>query len=907
MSKRFYKQDLLKEFVVDNVRYRYYSLRELSKYGFEIDRLPLSIRIVLESLIRNFDETTVTWDDIEHVARWEKTPREIREIPFKVARVIMQDFTGVPAIIDLAAMRDVAKELGIDPSVINPLVPVDLIIDHSVQVDYWGIPDALRLNIKMEMERNIERYRFLKWAQKAFKNLRIFPPGIGIIHQINLEYIAKVVMTSETEEGLVAYFDTLVGTDSHTTMINGLGVLGWGVGGIEAEAAMLGEPVILPTPEVVGVYVYGEPKPGVTATDIVLHVTELLRKHNVVGRFVEFFGEGIEKLDVPTRATIANMAPEYGSTTALFPVDNETLRYLFLTGRSEHQVRLVETYYRAQGMFGVPREGDIEYTKIVDLDLSNIESIVAGPSLPWEKRRLSEVPQSLVKVLEDRNKRRGYPSGTILKTSVKIDGESYEIKDGDIFIAAITSCTNTSNPEVMIGAGVLAKKAVEKGLRVPPHVKTSLSPGSRVVAEYLSRSGLLKYLEKLGFYIVGYGCMTCIGNSGPLPEEISKTLTEKDLVGVAVLSGNRNFESRVHPDIRANYLMSPMMVVVYAIAGDITKDLYKDPLGYSSDGKPVYLKDIWPDKKEIREYIEKYISREIFIEKYSKIDEEAPEEWKRLEAPTGLTYEWDEKSTYIRKPPYFEDFKLDEIPGMKDLRNSRILLILGDNITTDHISPAGAIDPKSPAGQYLISRGVKPSEFNTYGARRGNHEVMMRGTFASKSIRNLMLADKNIIGGYTIYQPTNEVMTVYDAAMKYKQDNIPLLVIAGENYGAGSSRDWAAKGPKLLGVRVVIAKSFERIHRSNLVGMGIIPLQFIEGENYEDLKLTGAEIIDIIGLENAKPRDIVKIVVKKPSGEVIEKKLRLRIDTETEMQYVRHGGILQYVLRKILKRHIEKK
>ncbi len=906
-SRRDLIREVIDELIVDGTKYRYYSLPKLVSKGFDkIPRLPISIRIVLESLVRNYDELTVTWEDIEHVANWDKKTPVIKDIPFKVARVIMQDYTGIPAIADLAAMRDVVMKLGKDPSIINPLVPVDLIIDHSVQVDYWGSPEALRLNIRAEMERNIERYRFLKWAQNAFRNLRIFPPGIGIIHQINLEYLAKVVMTSETDEGLVAYFDSLVGTDSHTTMINGLGVLGWGVGGIEAEAALLGEPVILPTPQVIGVYVVGEPKSGVTATDIVLHVTELLRKHDVVGKFVEFFGEGIKKLDVPTRATIANMAPEYGSTIGLFPVDEETLRYLELTGRPSHLIKLVEAYFKAQKIFGVPREGDIEYTRVIQLDLGEVEPIVAGPSLPWEKRRLSEVPATLLKYIEERNKRKGLASSQILSKKIMINNLEHEVRDGDIFIAAITSCTNTSNPEVMIGAGLLAKKAVERGLRVPPHVKTSLAPGSRVVTEYLEKSGLLSYLEKLGFYVVGYGCTTCIGNSGPLPEGVSKALIEDGIIGVAVLSGNRNFEGRVHPDIRANYLMSPIMVVAYAIAGNIMKDLSKEPLGFDREGKPVYLRDIWPSREEINEIMSKYISREIFLGKYSRIDEEAPEEWKKLEAPIGAVYEWDEASTYIRKPPFFEDFDPDKIPGITDIKGARVLLLLGDSVTTDHISPAGAIDPKSPAGQYLISRGVKPSEFNNYGARRGNHEVMVRGTFASKSLRNLLLKDKGIVGGYTIYSPTNEILTVYDAAMRYKSLNTPLAVIAGENYGAGSSRDWAAKGPKLLGIKFVIAKSFERIHRSNLIGMGIIPLQFLEGEGYEDLQLDGSETIDIIGLENARPRDIVKMIVRKPDGRVIEKKLLLRIDTEAEMNYVKHGGILQYVLRKILKKQDQK-
>ncbi len=893
-------KEVLDIFTVNGRKIYYYSLPKLKELGYDnIDRLPLTIRIILESLLRNFDNFTITGEHIKNLAEWRPMTSSTIEVPFKVARVIMQDFTGVPAIVDLATMRDVARELGRDPSVVNPLIPVDVIIDHSVQVDYWGSKDAFIKNLKLEFKRNWERYRFLKWAQQAFSNFRVFPPGLGIIHQVNLEYLAKVVMVDEFRDYDLAYFDTLVGTDSHTTMINGLGVLGWGVGGIEAEAAMLGEPITISTPKVVGVYLYGELREGVTATDLVLTLTEMLRKHNVVGKFVEFYGEGVKSLSVADRATVSNMAPEYGSTAALFPVDDETIRYLRLTGRPSDLINIVEKYYTLQNMFGVFKEDDLDFSEKLSLDLSTVEPSISGPSLPWQRLNFSEVPKSLKQLIEDRNKRRGMPSGSIAEASIRYNGKEYRLRDGDIVIAAITSCTNTSNPEVMIGSGILAKKAYEKGLRPKPYIKTSLAPGSRVVTEYLERSGLLRYLEELGFYIVGYGCTTCIGNSGPLPEPISKILSEQEILLSAVLSGNRNFEGRVHPDIRADYLMSPILVVAYAIAGTVFKDLSKDPLGYDKEGKPVYLKDIWPSKSEIDQYINKVITPEIFIEKYSNIEEQAPKEWKELKAPSGDTYEWDPKSTYIRKPPFFADFTLDRVPGLQDIYGARALLILGDSVTTDHISPAGRIKIDSPAGKYLLEMGVKPEEFNTYGARRGNHEVMIRGAFASKGVRNKML--KDVLGGYTVHHPSGEVMTVYDAAMRYKSEGVPLIIVAGKNYGAGSSRDWAAKAPKLLGVKAVIAESFERIHRSNLIGMGIVPLEFEDGYNADKLRLDGSETYDIIGLKDLKPRGEVTLIINRKDGSSTSIKLRARVDTWAELEYLKHGGILQYVLRKILR------
>ncbi len=881
------------ELEVGSRKYRYYSIPALEKEGYDIARLPASLRIILESMIRNYDGVSISDEDIENLLKWNpKNPSG--EIAFKVARVITQDFTGASLILDLAVMREYVAKMGMDPAEVNPKVPVDLIIDHSVQVDFWGSPESLRKNIELEFTRNSERYRLFKWAATAFKNFRVFPPGIGIIHQVNLEYLSKVVIAEETREGYIAYFDTLIGTDSHTPMVNGIGVLGWGVGGVEAEAAMLGQPVIIPLPEVVGVHLYGELREGVTATDLVLTITELLRKKNVVGKFVEFFGEGVSSLSVPDRATIANMAPEYGSTLSLFPVDEETIRYLRLTGRPEDHIALVKKYMETQGLFG-PRSGDgIEYSEVVELDLSTVEPSIAGPSLPWQRLGLADVPKSFARFVEERRKKPGF-----LEKRVSIDGEEITLKDGDVVIAAITSCTNTSNPEVMIGAGLIAKKAVELGLSVPKYVKTSIAPGSRVVTEYLSRSGLLVYLEKLGFSVVGYGCTTCIGNSGPLPEGISNALAKDGIMGVAVLSGNRNFEGRVHPDVRASYLMSPMLVVVYALAGSVNKDLSREPIAITPNG-PVYLKSIWPSRKEIIEIMDRYVKPELFIEKYSKIYEDAPEAWKKLEAPKGVLYEWDPKSTYIKRPPFLDDFRPDREPVIEDIIDARPLLILGDSISTDHISPAGRIDPESPAGKYLLEQGVSPKEFNTYGARRGNHEVMVRGAFASKGVRNKMLQDKGISGGYTIHYPSGEIMSVYDAAMRYMSEGVPLLIIAGKEYGLGSSRDWAARAPRLLGVRAVIAESFERIHRSNLVGMGIIPLQFPKGVNADSLKLRGDELFDIVGLKNLTPRGRVTMIIKRPNGDRETVELIARVETKAEIEYLKYGGILHYAFMKML-------
>ncbi len=881
------------ELEIGGKKYRYYSLPLLEKEGYDIARLPASLKIILESMIRNYDGVSISDEDIENLVRWSpKSPGG--EIAFKVARVITQDFTGASLILDLAVMREYVSKLGIDPLEVNPKVPVDLIIDHSVQVDFWGSPDAFKKNIELEFARNSERYRLFKWAATAFKNFRVFPPGIGIIHQVNLEYLSKVIINEETERGYVAYFDTVIGTDSHTTMVNGIGVLGWGVGGVEAEAAMLGQPVIIPLPEVVGVHLYGELREGVTATDLVLTVTELLRKRNVVGKFVEFFGEGVSTLPVPDRATIANMAPEYGSTTALFPVDGETIRYLRLTGRPEEHIALVKRYMEAQRLFGSNSGEGVVYSEVIEIDLSTVEPSISGPLLPWQRLGLSEVPKSFARFIEERRKKPGF-----IEKKIRLDGDEIIIRDGDIVIAAITSCTNTSNPEIMIGAGLIAKKAVELGLSIPKHVKTSMAPGSRVVTEYLSRSGLLPYLEKLGFGVVGYGCTTCIGNSGPLPEAISNALTKDGIIGVAVLSGNRNFEARVHPDVRASYLMSPMLVVVYALAGTVNKDLSKEPIAVTPKG-PAYLRSIWPSEKEIEEIMDRYVKPELFIEKYSKIYEDAPEAWKRLEAPGGALYEWDPKSTYIKRPPFLDDFDPNREPVIEDIVNARPLLILGSSISTDHISPAGRIDPESPAGKYLVEQGVSPRDFNTYGARRGNHEVMVRGAFANKGVRNKMLQDKNISGGYTIHYPSGEVMSVYDAAMRYMREGVPLIIIAGKEYGLGSSRDWAARAPKLLGVRAVIAESFERIHRSNLVGMGIAPLQFPSGVNADTLRLRGDELFDIVGLRSLTPRGRVSMIIKRPDGGRETVELIARVETKAEIEYLKYGSILHYAFKKML-------
>ncbi|ABP50211.1 MULTISPECIES: aconitate hydratase AcnA [Pyrobaculum] len=872
---------MAEKFEVRGVAYRYYPLKSLEREGYDVGRLPYSIRVLLENVLRNMDGRDITKEHLERLARWNPKAPE-GEVAIKISRVVMQDYTGVPAIVDLATMREIAKKMGRDPTVVNPQVPVDLIIDHSVQVDFWGSREALRLNLDLEIKRNRERYRFLKWAQQAFKNLRVFPPGTGIIHQVNLEYLAKVVMT----DGDLAFFETLVGMDSHTTMINGLGVVGWGVGGVEAEAAMLGEPITIKVPRVVGVHLYGELRPGVTATDVVLAITEFLRKVNVVDAFVEFFGEGVKKLSVPDRATIANMAPEYGSTTGLFPVDENTLSYLRATGRPEAHIALVRKYYELQGVFGGV-EG-AEYSQVVDFDLSAVERNVAGPTLPWQRTSLADVPKSFAVFLQERKKRTARKA-----VEIEIDGRRAEFGDGDVVIAAITSCTNTSNPYLLVAAGLVAKRAVELGLRPPPFVKTSFAPGSRAVADLLERSGLQKYLDQLGFSVVAFGCTTCIGNSGPLPEPVSRAIKQHDILATAVLSGNRNFEARVHPDVRAAYLASPPLVVAYALAGNVWKNLEKDPLGHASDGRPVYLKDLWPSPEEVNRVVEEWLDPKIYVEKYGKVGELVPE-WQALEAPGGILYDWRPDDTYIQPSPLFEgEVKVSDITG------ARPLLILGDSITTDHISPAGGITQDNPAGQYLMSLGVKPADFNTFGARRGNWQVMVRGTFSSKGYRNKI---GNLEGGLTVKFPEGKVLTVYEAAEAYKKEGTPVIVVAGKNYGAGSSRDWAAKGPKLLGVRAVIAESFERIHRSNLTMVGIIPIQLPPGVTVDSLGLDGTETFDIMGLSELAPGKEVVIRIHRKDGRVDEVKARLAVYTWAEVEYIKHGGILPYVLKKLFQK-----
>ncbi len=893
----------LKTLTTRSGTYGYYDLMELERKGIaEVSRLPFSIRVMLESLLRNEDGYQVTREDIEALARWRPEPGEIN-IPLKLARVILQDFTGVPAVVDLAAMREAVQKRGGDPKRINPVVPADLVIDHSVQVDAFGTAYAFFYNVEKEYERNRERYLLLKWGQQALRNFRVVPPGTGIVHQVNLEYLAQVVMTRERDGLRLAFPDSLVGTDSHTTMVNGLGVLGWGVGGIEAEAVMLGQPYYMLAPKVVGFKLYGELPEGATATDLVLTITEILRRHGVVGKFVEFYGPGVEKLSLADRATIANMAPEYGATMGFFPVDEETLNYLRLTGRPEELVELVEAYTKANGLFRTGKE-DILYSEYLELDLSTVEPSLAGPKRPQDRISLKEVKASFLAHLTKPVKERGFgllPEALDRKVQVSHDGEEFELKHGSVVIAAITSCTNTSNPTVMIGAGLLAKKAVEAGLDRKPWVKTSLAPGSKVVTDYLEASGLLPFLEALGFHLVGYGCTTCIGNSGPLPEPIAKAIEEGDLVVAAVLSGNRNFEGRINPHVKANYLASPMLVVAYALAGRMDIDLLHEPLGHDPNGKPVYLRDIWPSMGEIQEAIRKTLDPGLFRKEYSRVFE-GDERWQALPAPTGELYEWDPDSTYIQNPPFFEEL------GQRragDIRGARALLVLGDSVTTDHISPAGAIPVKSPAGQYLIAKGVRPEEFNSYGARRGNHEVMMRGTFANIRIKNLML--DGIEGGYAKKLPEGEVDFVYNVAMRYKAEGTPLIVIAGKEYGTGSSRDWAAKGTYLLGIKAVLAESFERIHRSNLVGMGVLPLEFLPGENRETLGLTGYEVYDILGLEDLHPRKKVEVVARREDGTEIRFQAIARLDTPVEVDYYRNGGILQTVLLNILKEEEAKK
>ncbi|MCS7205270.1 MAG: aconitate hydratase AcnA [Leptospiraceae bacterium] len=871
----------------------FYSLPKLAQeLKFELTKIPYSIRVLIESALRNFDDYLVKEDDILRIAKY--NPKNIPkvEFPFMPGRVILQDFTGVPCVVDLAALRSAMVRMKGDPSKINPSVRVDLVIDHSVQVDYFGSDEAFQKNMELEFKRNIERYEFLKWGQSAFQNFGVIPPGVGIVHQVNLEYLATVVLTKNNE----VYPDSLVGTDSHTTMINGLGVLGWGVGGIEAEAVMLGQPLYMLIPEVIGVKLYGKLKEGTTATDLVLTVTEILRKKGVVEKFVEFFGPGLEELTLPDRATIANMAPEYGATIGFFPVDEETLNYLRKTGRNEELVDLVERYYKEQGMFRTKDSPEPEFTDIVELDLSSVEPSLAGPKRPQDRVALKEIKHKWNSLLTTSIKQGGYelPQSQLQSTGIIQNGYKAELRHGDIVIAAITSCTNTSNPSVLVGAGILAKKAVEKGLKAKPYVKTSLAPGSRVVTEYLESAGLMGYLKQLGFHVVGYGCTTCIGNSGPLPDEVVKAINEGNLIVSAVLSGNRNFEGRISPHVKANFLASPMLVVAYAIAGTVNIDLYNEPLGTDQKGNPVYLKDIWPSLQEIQEIIDNHIKPEVFKKKYENV-RMINEMWNQIKVPTGLLYEWNENSTYIQEPPFFQNMTM-EIPPLQEIRNARCLVKVGDSITTDHISPAGSISKSSPAGQYLISKGVQPEDFNSYGARRGNDRVMTRGTFANIRLRN-QLVDRE--GGYTIYFPTNEVMTIYDASELYKKNNIPLIVLAGKEYGTGSSRDWAAKGTYLLGIKAVIAQSFERIHRSNLVGMGVLPLQFLDGESHETLGLTGKEVYHILGIDdNIKPNQILTVRADEKEFKVI-----CRLDNQVEIDYYKNGGILQTVLRKFLQQN----
>ena len=893
----FTGQDSLKtrrSLSVGGKSYDYFSIKAAEDAGLgDLSRLPYSMKVLLENLLRFEDGRTVSTDDVKAVAQWLHDKRSDREIAYRPARVLMQDFTGVPAVCDLAAMREAMAALGGDPKKINPLVPVDLVIDHSVMVDYFGNPSAFEKNVELEFERNLERYAFLRWGQKAFDNFRVVPPGTGICHQVNVEYLAQGVWTDTDPAGkLVAYPDTLVGTDSHTTMVNGLGVLGWGVGGIEAEAAMLGQPISMLIPEVVGFKLTGRLKEGTTATDLVLTVTQMLRKKGVVGKFVEFYGPGLDHLTLADRATIGNMAPEYGATCGIFPIDAETIRYLTFTGRDADRVAMVEAYARAQGMWRDAGTPDPVFTDTLELDMTTVEPSLAGPKRPQDRVPLSQAAQSFGGDLV------GAFKAEDADRSVPVQGCGYNLDQGAVVIAAITSCTNTSNPAVLVAAGLLARKAVEKGLKSKPWVKTSLAPGSQVVTDYLAKAGLQPYLDQLGFNIVGYGCTTCIGNSGPLPDPIAAAVEEGNLVVAAVLSGNRNFEGRVNPHTRANYLASPPLCVAYALAGNMKIDLTKDPIGTGHDGQPVYLKDIWPTNQEVQDAIDASLSAEMFRSRYGNVFE-GPEQWRGIRTAEGQTYEWQAGSTYVKLPPFFADMpKTPE--AVSDVRGARALAVLGDSITTDHISPAGSIKKTSPAGEYLLSHQVRPQDFNSYGARRGNHEVMMRGTFANIRIRNEMLA--GVEGGETRHYPSGEQLPIYTAAMRYAQEGVPLVVIAGKEYGTGSSRDWAAKGTKLLGIRAVIAESFERIHRSNLVGMGILPLQFKDGLTRNDLALDGTETFDIDGIEqDLRPRKDVTMTITRADGQTRQVPLLLRIDTVDEVEYYRNGGVLNFVLRNLAK------
>ena len=878
----------LKKITVNDKEYNYYSLNEAEKNGLEgIDKLPKSLKVLLENLLRYEDDLSVTKSQIEAIKNWLKTKKSKTEIAYRPARVLLQDYTGIPAVADLAAMREAVKEKNKDPNSINPLSAVDLVIDHSVQVDQSAKADSFEKNVDIEFERNGERYSFLKWGQQAFDNFRIVPPGTGICHQVNLEYLSKVVWSEEFKGEKYLFPDTLVGTDSHTTMVNGLSVLGWGVGGIEAEAGMLGQPISMLIPEVIGFEMKNKLPEGTTATDLVLTVVKMLRDKGVVGKFVEFYGEGLKNLTLADRATIANMAPEYGATCGFFPIDEETLKYLKFSGRDQQTVDIVENYAKEQGLWA---SNEIEFTDIISLDMSTVVPTISGPKRPQDKVLLTDAPSSFQKVLQEATSKNE-------KSISKVTNTDYEIKDGSILIAAITSCTNTSNPNVLIGAGLLAKKAIEKGLQVKPWVKTSLAPGSQVVTDYLAKAGLNTYLDQLGFNLVGYGCTTCIGNSGPLPENIVEAIQKENIYAVSVLSGNRNFEGRISPHIKANYLASPPLVVAYAIAGHMEVDLYKDPLGKDKEGKDVFLKDIWPSNKEIEDTLKDSLNAEMFIQRYSNVSE-GPTQWQKIKTDKSSIYNWDEGSTYVKKPPFFDSLP-DKPEGFKEIKDARPLLILGDMVTTDHISPAGSIQKDSPTGEYFMEHQILPKDYNSYGSRRGNHEVMMRGTFANIRIRNEMAPGTE--GGFTKLYPEEKVLPVYDAVVEYKKRGTDLVVIGGKEYGTGSSRDWAAKGTKLLGIKAVIAESFERIHRSNLIGMGILPLQFTEDVNRKNLKLIGSELISVLNIEKGvNPSDEVTVEIKYASGEIKKIKTLCRIDTKNELEYYKNGGILQYVLRNMI-------
>ena len=885
-NKNSYKS--LKKININSKDYKYYSLAEAEKNGLSgISKLPKSLKVLLENLLRYEDDLTVTQKQIEAFKDWLKEKKSITEIAYRPARVLLQDYTGIPAVADLAAMREAVKEKNKDPNKINPLSSVDLVIDHSVQVDQSAKSDSFEKNVDIEFDRNGERYSFLKWGQQAFNNFRIVPPGTGICHQVNLEYLSKVVWSETFEKDDYLFPDTLVGTDSHTTMVNGLSVLGWGVGGIEAEAGMLGQPISMLIPEVIGFEVKNKLPEGTTATDLVLTVVKMLRDKGVVGKFVEFFGDGLKNLSLADRATIANMAPEYGATCGFFPVDKETLKYLKFSGRDQKDVNIVEEYSKAQGLWA---SEDMEFTDTISLDMSKVVPTISGPKRPQDKVLLNEASSNFKKVFKD-------ATGKDTKNSSKVENTDFEIKDGSILIAAITSCTNTSNPNVLIGAGLLAKKAVTLGLKTKPWVKTSLAPGSQVVTDYLEKAGLNKYLDTLGFNLVGYGCTTCIGNSGPLNDNIVKAIERENLYTVSVLSGNRNFEGRISPHIKANYLASPPLVVAYALAGHMELDLYKDSLGKNKDGEDIFLKDIWPSNKEIEETLSKSLNPDMFIKRYSNVSL-GPTQWQKIKTDKSSIYNWDESSTYVKRPPFFDSLP-DEPEGFKEIKDARPLLILGDMVTTDHISPAGSIQKDSPTGEYFMKHQVLPKDYNSYGSRRGNHEVMMRGTFANIRIRNEIAPGTE--GGFTKLYPENKVMPIYDAVVEYKKRGVDLVVIGGKEYGTGSSRDWAAKGTKLLGIKAVIAESFERIHRSNLIGMGILPLQFIDGVDRKKLNLIGSELISVLRIEDGvSPSDKVEVEIKYRSGEIKKIQTLCRIDTQNELEYYKNGGILQFVLRNMM-------